>query len=336
MRIFKFVSLFILIVGNVLLLVNIDTIFNPKKVEVPDRKFTFQDSLMIYWDLKGESDKCRADILEFVQKRDISACRSHSGWNKYLSPNERVMVENLLCLDKHDSEAKRRIQEYLNGKECRSWQDLKEANFQVEHILEQYEKDREIARQEILNIVRKSINDTRSMKRTSFYRKEMIHDCRNHPGWNKYLTNNERYAVEAIYKAFQRKGYREEKMYDFLRSRTINSWEDILEIRKEIVKLESGEEKEIVKTKKSEEAKARAEILKLVQQKDLNACRSHSGWKYLTKSERFGIEAILDLNRYKGIEKLKVRHLINEHKINSWEDIERVRMEIIECLHKSK
>lgn len=98
MRIAKLTLFFILIAGNIVLLANWNTIFNPKDKVVSNRELTLKDSLTIFWDLKRECDRCRADILAFVRKRNISGCRSHSGWEKYLSSNERSQVESLLCL----------------------------------------------------------------------------------------------------------------------------------------------------------------------------------------------------------------------------------------------
>ena len=110
MRIAKIFLFFLLIAGNIVLLANWNSIFNPKNSIVSsNHELTLQDSLTIVGDLKRECDQCRADILELVRKRNISGCRSHCGWEKYLSSNERTQVESLLCLDKYSSEAKRRI-----------------------------------------------------------------------------------------------------------------------------------------------------------------------------------------------------------------------------------
>ena len=204
MRTTKFILFFILISGNIVLLANWNSIFNPKSNVTSTRELTLKDSLSIFWDLKRECDQCRADILEFVRKRNISGCRSHSGWEKYLSSNERTQVESLLCMDKHSSEAKRRIQEYLNGKQFYSWKDIKDANNQVTIILNQYEKEREIGRSEMLNLVRKMCwydNDSYIINRKRY---EEFAYFREHSAW-KFLSREEQSAVESIYKVLKEK-----------------------------------------------------------------------------------------------------------------------------------
>ena len=332
MRVLKIILFFILIAGNIVLLANWNTIFNPKDKVVSNRELTLKDSLTIFWDLKRECDRCRADILEFVRKRNISGCRSHSGWEKYLSSNERSQVESLLCLDKYDSEAKRRIQEYLNGKQFYSWKDVKDANNQVTIILKQYEKDREICRSEMLNLVRKACwygNDDYYMvgyKRFEYFRE--------HSGW-KFLSQEEQYAVEAIYRVLKGKIRYRKDIRSLLRDKEIHSWEDVMDIRKEIIKHESLEEERINKKnaksrKDASRAKAKAEILELVKKKQLNDCRTHNGWeKYLTQEEKLAVEAILNLDMYKGVKKRIVEKYVKELKINSWEDIMNARKELI-------
>lgn len=91
------------------------------------------------------------------------------------------------------------------------------------------------------------------------------------------------------------------------------------------------------KAKEAEaKAKAKAEILELVQKKDLNECRSHPGWnKYLTNNERLAVEAILNLDQYKGTYKNRVKKYVSTLKISAWNDIIQARKEIIK-LEKSK
>ena len=58
-----------------------------------------------------------------------------------------------------------------------------------------------------------------------------------------------------------------------------------------VVKTDAGQ------TNNEDKQKARTEILALVNAKELQECRNHSGWrKYLTEKERGAIEAVLDLN----------------------------------------
>lgn len=245
MRAVKIFLFFILILGlisgNVMLLVNWNSIFSPKGNVALDRELTLKDSLTIFWGMKRECDQCRADILEFVRKQNISGCRSHSGWGKYLSPNECTQVESLLCLDKHSYEAKRRIQEYLNGKQFNSWKDLKDANNQIATILKQYEKAREIGRSEMLNLVRKvcwygyddndDIGERTAHKKSKYFRELS--------GW-KFLSKEEQYAVEAIYKKIR---FRED-IRNLLRDKEIHSWKDVLDIGKEIIQNESKKDRE--------------------------------------------------------------------------------------------
>ena len=218
-----------------MLLANWNSIFNPKNSIVSsNRELTLQDSLTIFWDLKRECDQCRADILDLVRKRNISGCRSHSGWEKYLSSNERTQVESLLCLNKHSSEAKRRIQDYLNGKQFNSWKDVKDANNQVANILKQYEKDREIGRSEMLNLVRKACwygNDDYYMK--GYKRFEYF---REHSGW-KFLSQEEQFAVEAILNLNHYRGSDRIRVKRMVNDMEINSWEDIMKLRRELMKL---------------------------------------------------------------------------------------------------
>lgn len=327
----KLFLFFLLIAGNVVLLVNWNSIFSLNSKVVSNRELTLQDSLTIFWDLKRECDQCRADILDLVRKRNISGCRSHSGWEKYLSSNERTQVESLLCLNKHSSEAKRRIQEYLNGKQFNSWKDVKDANNQVANILKQYEKDREIGRSEMLNLVRKACwygNDDYYMmgyKRFEYFRE--------HSGW-KFLSQEEHYAVEAIYRVLKGKIRYRKDIRSLLRDKEIHSWEDVMDIRKEIVKHESLEEERINKEnakseKDASRAKAKAEILELVKKKQLNECRSHPGWNKLTNEEQFAVEAILNLNHYRGSDRIRVKKMVNDMEINSWEDIMKLRRELM-------
>ena len=326
MRTTKFILFFILISGNIVLLANWNSIFNPKSNVTSTRELTLKDSLSIFWDLKRECDQCRADILEFVRKRNISGCRSHSGWEKYLSSNERTQVESLLCMDKHSSEAKRRIQEYLNGKQFYSWKDIKDANNQVTIILNQYEKEREIGRSEMLNLVRKMCwydNDSYIINRKRY---EEFAYFRENSAW-KFLSREEQSAVESIYKVLKEKNRFRKDIRFILRDKEIHSWEDVMDIRKEIIKHESEEER-LVKDK------AKAEILELVKQKKLNECRSHSEWEKLTQEERLAVESILYLDQYKGADRKRLETVVKGHTINSWDDIMNVRKIIIKVLHE--
>lgn len=75
--------------------------------------------------------------------------------------------------------------------------------------------------------------------------------------------------------------------------------------------------------------KARVEILSLVNQKDLAACRNHPGWSLLQADERAGIEAVLDVNRYKGKLKKIVEQMVRrEMPFKSMKEIRFIQKEI--------
>lgn len=93
-------------------------------------------------------------------------------------------------------------------------------------------------------------------------------------------------------------------------------------------------------------ATAKAEILKLVQKKQLNECRSHSGWnKHLSNEERLGVEAILNPDQFKEEKDKKtnkkkytpatvkkVKDYVNGLKIDSWDNIIEARKKILNIL----
>lgn len=99
-------------------------------------------------------------------------------------------------------------------------------------------------------------------------------------------------------------------------------------------------EKEKQTVKKSQEptekAKFRAEILQLINQKKLNECRKHEGWKkdkkYLTNQERNAAEVILNLesDQYKNLtpqSRQKIREL-NKGKFNTFKQVIEAQKEI--------
>lgn len=57
-------------------------------------------------------------------------------------------------------------------------------------------------------------------------------------------------------------------------------------------------------TKREKEERVREEILELVNRKDLKGCRNHRGWEFLSKEERWAVEAILGY-RYKEYRELR-------------------------------
>ena len=60
-----------------------------------------------------------------------------------------------------------------------------------------------------------------------------IKGCRAHQGWKKYLTEDERLAVENILKPYT--GVNKRKMVDILNGMKMDSWDDLLEIRQKII-----------------------------------------------------------------------------------------------------
>lgn len=83
----------------------------------------------------------------------------------------------------------------------------------------------------------------------------------------------------------------------------------------------------------AEDEKAREEILKLVNEKNLPGCRDHNGWQQsLTKDERSAIEAVLDLtsDQYKPLtpqSKINIKAL-NKGNFQSFEEVRKAQKEI--------
>lgn len=223
----------------------------------------------------------------------------------------------------------------MNGKQFYSWKDVKDANNQVAIILKQNEKEREIGRSEMLNLVRKACwydRDDSIRIRTDY--KEFKY-FREHSGW-KFLSQKEQSAVDAIYRVLNGKIRFSKDLKTNLRDRKIHSWEDVIDIHDEILEKEevnAKEENARAEAKADAEkakAKAKAEILELVQKKKLNECRSHPGWKkYLTNEERLAVESILNLGIYKGAYRNRVKRYVSTLKITTWNDIIQARREII-------
>ena len=91
------------------------------------------------------------------------------------------------------------------------------------------------------------------------------------------------------------------------------------------------EEIEEVKSKVDEKAiKVKVEILAFVNQKNLQACRNHPGWnRHLTKQERYAVEAVLNMEQYKGTKKKHVENLLKgKHFFNNWDELMRTKREI--------
>lgn len=86
--------------------------------------------------------------------------------------------------------------------------------------------------------------------------------------------------------------------------------------------------------------RARMEILDLVNDKDLDACRLHYGWKeYLTHEERLNIESVLlafpEYKKLSPTAREKIR-MFNKRKFHSFEEIKKAKYRIIEIINEDK
>lgn len=95
--------------------------------------------------------------------------------------------------------------------------------------------------------------------------------------------------------------------------------------------------------KREKREQIRTEILSLVNQKDLQSCRNHTGWKYLTIKERMAIETILYYLNGKFDEDLsssskkKIKQLIyNNLPFHSLGEIIKVRNKIIDIKYDER
>lgn len=86
--------------------------------------------------------------------------------------------------------------------------------------------------------------------------------------------------------------------------------------------------------------RARMEILELVNDKDVDACRLHYGWKeYLTHEERLNIESVLlAFPKYKKLSptaREEIR-MLNNRKFHSFEEIRKTKYRIIKIINEDK
>lgn len=78
------------------------------------------------------------------------------------------------------------------------------------------------------------------------------------------------------------------------------------------------------------EKKARTDILELVNAKELQKCRDHTGWKnYLTTNEKYAVEAVLA--DYKQVQKKALKNVLKD-RYNSWEELKATRKSIIKTI----
>jgi len=105
-------------------------------------------------------------------------------------------------------------------------------------------------------------------------------------------------------------------------------------------KAKEAEEKAKEAKEKAKEAKEkyRAQILDLVNKKNLAGCRSHQGWKgnALTYKEKCAVEAILDLDKYKGVAKQQIKGYLKNITFNNWDEIVDAQYDIIKIQVNSK
>ena len=83
---------------------------------------------------------------------------------------------------------------------------------------------------------------------------------------------------------------------------------------------------------------ARSAILSEVNRThNIEKCRAHNNWDDLTQEDRLAVEAILNLNQYKGTIKKSVKNFLNKKsRYNSWNDIIKTRKSILEIIDESQ
>lgn len=84
--------------------------------------------------------QAREVILELVNKGDLQGCRSHYGWNKYLTHEERLSIEGILLdfpeYKKLSPAARAKIRRFISSKEFRSFEEIKKARYSIIKIIE--------------------------------------------------------------------------------------------------------------------------------------------------------------------------------------------------------
>ena len=80
-------------------------------------------------------DKARADILELVKQKKLNDCRTHNGWKKYLTQDERLGVEAILNPREHEKVKKmtdkKRLEKLLKELEINNWDDIIKARNEI-------------------------------------------------------------------------------------------------------------------------------------------------------------------------------------------------------------
>ena len=77
--------------------------------------------------------KAKAEILELVQKKKLNECRSHPGWKKFLTQNERLAVESILNLDQEQYKGtyKKNVEKYVSTLKISAWNDIIQARQEI-------------------------------------------------------------------------------------------------------------------------------------------------------------------------------------------------------------
>lgn len=104
----------------------------------------------------------------------------------------------------------------------------------------------------------------------------------------------------------------------------------IQEAKDAAAKAERDKEEAAKKLQAAKKEETKAEILNLVNKKNLEACRVHWGWKkYLTQRERYAVEAVLNINQYRGVVKKNVENYLTDKTVfKNWDELMAVKREI--------
>lgn len=81
--------------------------------------------------------QARKEILELVNKRDLSGCRKHSGWNEYLTEKERGAVEAVLDMTKYKGTVRKNVENFLQGKKFSSYEEITENQKEIWKIIKE-------------------------------------------------------------------------------------------------------------------------------------------------------------------------------------------------------
>ena len=107
-----------------------------------------RDKGVIKSENKAKAEQAKAEILELVKSKQLNDCRSHEGWKKYLTNNERLAVEAILNTDqfkdekdKNTKEKKytpatiKKVKDYVKELRIDSWDDIIAARGDILNIL---------------------------------------------------------------------------------------------------------------------------------------------------------------------------------------------------------